>query len=102
MVIFQVFFLGGMDPKGGCSCFFRSRKKDLRNRHFLDGGMGGKPTRDGMEQANAAGLARYVAFLKWGTPTIAGWFVMEHPLRMDDDWGYPPFQETFIYTYKIL
>jgi hypothetical protein len=22
---------------------------------------------------------------------IAGWFTMEHPIEMDDDWGYPYF-----------
>ena len=23
-----------------------------------------------------------------GTP-IAGWFIIEYPIEMDDDWGYP-------------
>ena len=30
-----------------------------------------------------------------GTP-IAGWFRREHPIKMDDDWGYPPFMEASI------
>ena len=24
-----------------------------------------------------------------GDPPIAGWFTMENPIKMDDDWGYP-------------
>jgi len=32
-----------------------------------------------------------------GDTPIAGWFRMEHPLRMDD-LGVPPFQEMPIYT----
>ena len=27
-----------------------------------------------------------------GTP-IAGWFIMETPIKMDDDWGYPNFRK---------
>jgi len=26
--------------------------------------------------------------INMGTP-IAGWFIMENPIEMDDDWGYP-------------
>ena len=27
-------------------------------------------------------------FHKWGTP-LAGWFIVEDPIKMDDNWGYP-------------
>ena len=33
-----------------------------------------------------------------GYPQFAGWFfVWKIPIQMDDDWGYPPFQETSIW-----
>ena len=35
----------------------------------------------------------YGAFLKWGDPQFAGWFMRENPIEMDDDWGYPYFRK---------
>ena len=32
--------------------------------------------------------------LKIGGTPIAGWFLMENPMKMDDDWGLPLFWET--------
>ena len=31
----------------------------------------------------------HVGFHKWGYCTQNGWFIMEIPSKMDDDWGYP-------------
>ena len=28
-----------------------------------------------------------------GGPPIAGWFIRENPMNMDDDWGYPYFRK---------
>ena len=30
--------------------------------------------------------------LKWGYPPINGWFMIEHPMKMDD-WGSPYFRK---------
>ena len=38
-----------------------------------------------------------LGFLKWGTPT-AGWFIMQHPPKMND-LRVPPFEETSIQTH---
>ena len=38
----------------------------------------------------------YGPFHKWGYPKIDG-FIMEHPFKMDDDWGYPHFRKPQIY-----
>ena len=35
-----------------------------------------------------------------GVPQIAGWLMMEHPSKMDDDWGYVPLGPTYILPYK--
>ena len=39
-----------------------------------------------------------------GSTPIAGWFIMDHPTKMDDDWGYPHFKKPpyiYIYMYHI-
>ena len=48
----------------------------------------------------------FVGFqLAMGVTPIAGWsrmddwFIRETTIKMDDDWGYPLFQETTIYNY---
>ena len=33
---------------------------------------------------------------------IAGWFISENPLKMDDDLGVPPCQESFIFFCEIV
>ena len=36
-----------------------------------------------------------------GKSPIAGWFWMEHPIKMDDNWGVPLFWETSIFGNKV-
>ena len=40
--------------------------------------------------------------INMGTP-IAGWFIRENPIQMDDDWGYPYFRKpSYMYLYNPL
>ena len=36
-----------------------------------------------------------------GKSPIAGWFRMEHPIKMDDNWGVPLFWETSMFGNKV-
>jgi len=40
-------------------------------------------------------------FQKWGYPFIAGWFIREHPIKMDDDWGTPIYGNHHMSRYEM-
>ena len=38
-----------------------------------------------------------------GGTTIAGWFIMENTIKMDENWGYPYFRKpSYIYIYRDM
>ena len=41
-------------------------------------------------------ILKYGGFPKSGYPFIAGWFLLENPMKKMDDLGVPPFMETTI------
>ena len=44
----------------------------------------------------------YGGFHSHGGTPIAGWCIKEIPMKMDDDWGYPPFMEPPEISYKMV
>ena len=43
----------------------------------------------------------YGGFQKWGYPFIAGWFIRENPIKMDDDWGTPIYGNHHMSRYEM-